>query len=119
MLRITASGICHFYANENLEKRWNMFDSFVVGLSIVETLIERCFGDTWQLTNLPILRLLRLMRVIRLVRVVRFLKDLRIMIMSIASSIMPLFWASCLIFMLMYAFAVYILDTIGVEQKGY
>merc|ERR1719162_1824472 len=55
-----------------------------------------------------ILRILRLVRIMRMIRILRLITELRTIVASIMGSMRSLFWTVCLIFMLVYVFAVYL-----------
>ena len=81
---------------------WNWFDSSLVVLWLVDTL----------LTNLPIetpfLRLIRLMRLIRLVKLVRFVQgfdSLIVMTTSLQHSVNALLWVAVIMMMVQLLFA--------------
>ena len=55
---------------------------------------------------LRLLRTLRVVRIMRLARVLHLVVELRTMVSSIVASLKPLFWATILFSMLVYAMAV-------------
>eukprot|EP00930_Biecheleria_cincta_P032132 TRINITY_DN22295_c0_g1_i1.p1 TRINITY_DN22295_c0_g1~~TRINITY_DN22295_c0_g1_i1.p1 ORF type:complete len:559 (+),score=115.92 TRINITY_DN22295_c0_g1_i1:35-1678(+) len=85
-----------FFVNE--EKLWNWFDFFLVVLQFTETFeIMSAFG------GMRVMRLLRLSRTLRMIRLVTIFKDLRHMVLGVTQSLLPLFWANVLMFLVTYA----------------
>eukprot|EP00438_Fugacium_kawagutii_P004947 Skav216519 [mRNA] locus=scaffold4485:97602:102838:- [translate_table: standard] len=66
---------------------------------------------------LRILRTLRVVRIMRLARVLHLVVELRTMVSSIVASLKPLFWATLLFSMLIYAVAV-AMTQIANEYRG-
>jgi hypothetical protein len=77
---------------------WNMFDLF-----LVSTMVADQFGLH---AHVAMLRLLRLLRITRMTRLLRFIHELRIIVLSIAASVMSLFWSLMLLVMMIYAASV-------------
>lgn len=104
------------------EKFWNIFDSVVVLLQVLEeavTIYAMTFHGEFSLNNnfsfMRILRVLRLVRIVRLVRVLRVIGELRTIVTSIASSMRHLLWTVLLLILMIYTLATYltqlVLDT--------
>lgn len=92
------------------EAGWNCFDLVVVGLSIVEVLLDQIMNGTQSANNLTVLRVVRvvrIVRVIRAIRVLRFFRELRVMVYSILGSLLSLFWAMALLFVILFVAAVF------------
>jgi len=105
ILRIVAEGRS-FVSRKNAQFGWNIFDSALVVFSYLE-LLTSFLGVSFIKTNVTrLLRLSRLVRAMRLIRIIRFFSELRVMVLAIGSSLRLLLWASCLLMMLMYLFAV-------------
>jgi len=85
------------------DRLWNIADCVVVGLQIVELLMTHQ-GQHMQanLTAFRALRLLRLVRIVRLARLLRLISELRILVMSILSSLKTLFWTGMLLTLVIY-----------------
>ncbi|CAE7456072.1 CAC [Symbiodinium natans] len=108
-MRIVVSGCRDFFTGSDW--RWNIFDFLVVGLQWAEEVVDAISAGTGQghVLNLGFLRILRTLRVVRIMRLARVLHlvvELRTMVSSIVASLKPLFWATLLFSMLIYAVAV-------------
>lgn len=90
--------------------RWNYFDLLVVAAALIEELLTQVV--TTDMTNIRVLRILRLVRILRVVRITRFFRELRIMVCGIQSSLQSLVWAMVLLFLMMFMFAVYIMQIV-------
>lgn len=89
------------------ERKWNMFDSFLVLESIVCLLLN---GLVANLTLLRIVRSMRFFRLLRLTRVIRKLNSLRLLLMGIMDSMSSLFWCFIVIGLAIYVTAVLIVS---------
>eukprot|EP00746_Dinoflagellata_sp_MGD_P112283 gnl/MRDRNA2_/MRDRNA2_49290_c0_seq1.p1 gnl/MRDRNA2_/MRDRNA2_49290_c0~~gnl/MRDRNA2_/MRDRNA2_49290_c0_seq1.p1 ORF type:complete len:645 (+),score=102.50 gnl/MRDRNA2_/MRDRNA2_49290_c0_seq1:89-2023(+) len=93
------------------ERSWNVFDTVVVLISVIEEIIiatTKSASALGNLTFLRVLRVLRLIRVLRVVRVFRFFRELRLLIHSIMGSIKSLVWIILLIMMMLYIIGVFL-----------
>jgi hypothetical protein len=89
------------------ERFWNWFDSFSVISSIVAAIVaER--GSSSKIT-----RLVRMTKGLRVLRALRFSGSLRSMVLAIMSSLLPLFWSMCVMFLIMYFFTVVLVAEIA------
>jgi len=88
---------------------WNIFDLAVVACNMVE------MADAVQvnLGFLRVVRALRAARALRLMRIFRIFRELRLMTASIMSSMTSLVWAFLLMLIVMYIFAVILLQGAG------
>lgn len=99
--------------------KWNVFDSTLVFFQLTDMVLEEVLKDhqgnsMQQNVNLMrLLRVLRLLRILRLVRVVRFFTDLRMMIVSLASSLRPALYVLLLLFLFIYTVSVFLLILIS------
>jgi hypothetical protein len=109
--RLTAYGF-KFYTMTGWQ--WNWFDSFIVGVQVIDEFIHLIFSGNDDLQDaikeVGILRILRLARIVRLVRMVRLIPELKSMVYLIFASMWSFFWAMVLIVLLMYCVAVYYTD---------
>eukprot|EP00927_Polykrikos_kofoidii_P030217 TRINITY_DN26030_c0_g1_i2.p1 TRINITY_DN26030_c0_g1~~TRINITY_DN26030_c0_g1_i2.p1 ORF type:complete len:582 (-),score=84.47 TRINITY_DN26030_c0_g1_i2:36-1781(-) len=88
---------------------WNLFDTVVIGLTIVDT------GTTFSsvasgLTttagvNLRSIRLFRMVRFVRIIRLLRLVEELQTIVASIVSSLRSLVWTLILLLIFIYALA--------------
>lgn len=114
-LRIAAEGpsgfICH-----SRHRSWNIFDSFVVGMDLVEFGIESVSGFNEESeTNVAAVRMLRVLRIaraLRIVRLARVFKELRLMVLSIFKSGMSLLWSMVLLGIIIYIFGIYLMQDV-------
>jgi hypothetical protein len=86
---------------------WNFFDLFSVISSIVGALLANYSHSS----KIP--RLFRITKGLRVLRAMRFSASLRAMVFAIASSFMSLFWALCIMFLVMYFFTVIFVTAIA------
>lgn len=112
IVRLYVHGLAEFFCGNDW--RWNIFDFLVVGLQWFEQAVDLLFmafgghrnGTVMNFGFLRILRTLRVVRIMRLARVLHLVVELRTMVSSIVASLKPLFWATLLFSMLIYAVAV-------------
>jgi len=117
LLRLVSLGKSFFsmYARDFF---WNIFDGLLVISALVEITLSIWFADVnVNLSTGRLLRLLRLVRVVRVIRVLRFFRDLRVMVLSIMGSLRPLIFALFLLSILMYIFAVCLLQFVTEELE--
>jgi len=121
ILRIVAEGFS-FACPSSKNFSWNMFDCFIVASSLVEEL-ALVISSTWRshISSLRVVRILRLVRAVRVVRILRFFRELRIMVSGIMNCGRSLLWASLLIVVMTYIFAVVFLQitTTWLEDEGF
>mmetsp|Transcript_3510 Transcript_3510/g.10755 ORF Transcript_3510/g.10755 Transcript_3510/m.10755 type:complete len:658 (+) Transcript_3510:110-2083(+) len=90
-----------------VEWRWNLFDSIIVGLSLVETVASSILSGIG--LNFPFLRLVRVVRVLRVLKVLHmipFFKRLGLMMTSVAASLSALAPAFVLLILVIYMFGI-------------
>jgi voltage-gated sodium channel len=91
---------------------WFVFDSALVFMMVSETWVMTVFfvivggSGSVVLGNAAILRLLRLLRLSRLARMLRSMPELMILIKGMVSAMRSLFFTMCLLFILIYVFAI-------------
>jgi hypothetical protein len=97
-VRLKVHGV-YFFFNE--EMNWNLFDFFLVGISIWDVFAthwtsaaedEKSSGEGFNISFLRALRLFRMSKIFRILRVMRYFSELRMMLNCITMSIRPLFW---------------------------
>lgn len=113
-LRIIAYG-WFFFSIRNPDICWNVLDLILVMLSLVEEVLSAALSNAPDVSISRLLRLLRLVRLVRVTRVFRFFQDLRVMVLGIYGSMKPLLWAMLLLTLIMYIFAVVILQFVSDE----
>jgi len=85
---------------------WNLFDIILVISVVYEKIMKLLF--TAVVINvgwLRVLRLLKMMKIFRVVRLMRFFRILRLMVTQITGSLIMLFWASLLLFIMIFLFS--------------
>ena len=92
--------------------RWNMFDAVLVISSCVDMFLA-AVNVTFTLVR--VLRLFRIVRTLRVVKLLRFAgtKTLRLMVLAIIQSTMPLLIASLILVILMFLFGVTVLNGVA------
>jgi len=96
-----------------IEWRWNVFDSVIVGISIIETVAESILSEVG--VSFPFLRLVRVVRVLRVLKVlhmVPFFRRLGLMMMSVSASLSALAPAFVLLILLIYLFGICLMQGI-------
>eukprot|EP00929_Paragymnodinium_shiwhaense_P011750 TRINITY_DN11796_c0_g2_i1.p1 TRINITY_DN11796_c0_g2~~TRINITY_DN11796_c0_g2_i1.p1 ORF type:complete len:751 (-),score=212.70 TRINITY_DN11796_c0_g2_i1:111-2363(-) len=121
MLRLLVERML-FFSRKNADLRWNLFDLMLVLASTIDILADLTL-QAWSpggnsLSTVRLLRILRLLRIMRILRVMRFLKDLRAMVHGIIMSVRSLVWALILLILIMYVFAVLIMQILVEELSG-
>eukprot|EP00928_Gymnodinium_smaydae_P081708 TRINITY_DN65184_c0_g1_i1.p1 TRINITY_DN65184_c0_g1~~TRINITY_DN65184_c0_g1_i1.p1 ORF type:complete len:814 (+),score=175.48 TRINITY_DN65184_c0_g1_i1:62-2443(+) len=94
------------------EKKWNFFDAFLVISAIMEELLRGL-----NLTFLRLLRMLRTIRAIRVVRVVRSFRELRLMLIAVWGSILPIFWAFVFLCVIMFLTSVILMSAVATKVQ--
>jgi len=89
--------------------RWNMFDTVVVGLQLIEIV----FGGLSNLRSVRAVRILRLARAIRLVRVIQHVAELRRLVASVGGSMVSLGWTCILLVLLIYTVSLFFTQMIS------
>jgi hypothetical protein len=107
----------YFLSTKNLSLKWNIFDSAIVVLSIVQEIASNLSVATTNLSVIRLFRLLKIVRVFRIIRVLRFFRDLRLMVEGILSSIKSLMWAVLLLGLIMFVVAVCVLQFTAEEYE--
>eukprot|EP00930_Biecheleria_cincta_P071586 TRINITY_DN59076_c0_g1_i1.p1 TRINITY_DN59076_c0_g1~~TRINITY_DN59076_c0_g1_i1.p1 ORF type:complete len:610 (+),score=95.09 TRINITY_DN59076_c0_g1_i1:57-1832(+) len=102
MLRIYAHR-SSFFRGEG--RGWNLFDMALVFLSVVDYLGELVSGSS-ALKVMQGFKTLKMLRIVRLFRVVRFFRQLYMLVIMIIDSVKQLIWATVLLLIVIYVFAV-------------
>merc|ERR1719333_169410 len=104
---------CDFFVSESW--RWNMFDLLLVLSGLYDVLTEFVpidLGSGIGITWLRVLRIVKTLKLLRVIRVMRFFQVLRLMVSSIAGSMMTLFWSILMISIMMYMFGLCFLQAV-------
>jgi hypothetical protein len=100
--------------------RWNILDCVLVGIGLIEQVLDFTNSagvGSAGMSNIRLLRILRLVRIVRLIRIMRFFRELRLMVSGIHHSLQSLFWAMVLLLMMMFMFAVYAVQVAADELQ--
>jgi len=109
LLRVAREGARYYHlANESVN--WNYFDTVLVVSSIIENILSSLMSGAPDMSQLRLFRIMRIIRGLRIIRVLKAFKDLRIMIAGLLLSMQSLLWAAFLLCLLMYMFAVSVLQ---------
>jgi hypothetical protein len=110
MIRIAADGVEFFYPSTK-GFGWNAFDTFIILCSLSEEIVQAISSTRLsQISSVRVVRTLRLVRALRAIRVMRVFRELRIMVSGIMNCGKSLLWASLLIAIMTYTFAVLFLQ---------
>jgi len=114
-LKLYVLGLREYYMGADM--KWNMFDNFVVLLSLVDIALE-LVGDVLDLSSFAIIRVLRFARLIKLMRVLRLkvFAELRLLINGVFLGVRTLFWAVVLLGFFIYCLGVTLKQTIGMPK---
>lgn len=90
------------------EWRWNIFDSLIVAMSLVQQAATMLVGSTHASSRtLRIVRILRYVRIIRITRVFRFFLELRLMVTMVLSCLKSLCWSVLLLMLEIWCVAIF------------
>eukprot|EP00811_Abedinium_folium_P003019 NODE_1277_length_2538_cov_6.485691.p1 GENE.NODE_1277_length_2538_cov_6.485691~~NODE_1277_length_2538_cov_6.485691.p1 ORF type:complete len:448 (+),score=105.58 NODE_1277_length_2538_cov_6.485691:696-2039(+) len=102
LVRITAQRSLFLHGPE---MNWNIFDVLLVCSSVYEAVVDVSGGPSvWR-----VFRLLRLVRLFKLIRRLRFFDGLSFMVSGIINCFVPLLWIMAILFLILYASAVFFL----------
>eukprot|EP00811_Abedinium_folium_P034077 NODE_6990_length_1618_cov_13.592220.p1 GENE.NODE_6990_length_1618_cov_13.592220~~NODE_6990_length_1618_cov_13.592220.p1 ORF type:complete len:403 (-),score=113.50 NODE_6990_length_1618_cov_13.592220:248-1456(-) len=87
---------------------WNLFDVILIATSVFELFMS----TGGNLSVLRIFRIFRLVRLMKVIRKVKLLQSLNSMIYGIINCFAPLFWALCILLLIMYSFSVFFMSVI-------
>merc|ERR1712048_62494 len=89
------------------EWSWNLLDTFLVLTSLADAVLTVA---GFEMTYVRLLRLLRMTRTTRVIRLLRFFRTLRMMLLSALNSVVPLLWAMLFLMLMIFVFAVVLLQ---------
>jgi len=101
--RVAAFRASFFFGRE---RSWNTFDTALVLTSMADEFISGTTGGNF----LRVMRVWRIVRVVRIFRALRFFRELRLLMSCIMSSFFALAWAILVVGLLIFVFAVLILQ---------
>jgi len=101
---------------------WNIFDLTVVSIQVIEQFMSFLEASSTRdvlgnLSTTRIIRILRLIRVMRLARILQGISELRILVLSILSSVRSMFWTVVLILLIIYTFSLFITQMVADHRK--
>lgn len=102
-LRFAAEGVYYFKGSE---RNWNFFDMMVAVMGVLDLFLS----EIQSFTFLRVLRTVRAMRLLRVMRLLAIFKELRLMMASILCCLVPLASAFALLVIVIYVFAVMLLQ---------
>merc|ERR1719326_367876 len=104
LTRIAAEDLM-FLLGQN--KKWNLFDSFLVAQSLSEEIFYwfDLRGSMGKVSFLRAFRLAKLAKMLRVIRLMRSMREMRLILFSIMGSMSGMFWSFCLILVVEYMFS--------------
>jgi len=95
--------------------QWNVFDSIVVGMQLVEEVLSATQLDasSMNFSFTRVLRILRLVRVMRIARILRLIRELRTLVASISNSLKSLGWTVLLLLLMIYSVSLYLTQLVS------
>eukprot|EP00812_Abedinium_dasypus_P002473 NODE_1301_length_1181_cov_687.086146.p1 GENE.NODE_1301_length_1181_cov_687.086146~~NODE_1301_length_1181_cov_687.086146.p1 ORF type:complete len:364 (+),score=93.57 NODE_1301_length_1181_cov_687.086146:3-1094(+) len=114
LLRILSEQ-CSFCSHNNPNLSWNILDTFIIGTSLTESVMAELGLYTVDLSLLRMLRNFRLVRVLRVVRTMQIFSDLRAMVAGFFSSFSSLCWATFVLALLIYLYAIVLMQLLEVS----
>merc|ERR1719240_1049125 len=95
------------------DRNWNFFDFVLIFLSLIQTVANTG-------SNLSVFRIFRIFRLARLLKVIRRMKiqNLNLMVFGIINCFVPIFWATVILIIVMYAFGVFFMSVSASFLEG-
>lgn len=102
--------LIHFLGNRieyfvGSQKYWNCID-----VTILITSVPQFMSGSYNLSFLRFLRLLRGARALQAVRFIRYSYSLQKMVSAFTSTVLTLFWAACMLFLIVYIFGLAMME---------
>jgi hypothetical protein len=88
----------------NADRTWNIFDTVLVALSIVDFTMSHAGGGASAISGN--LKTIKMLRIVRIIRVFRFFRELALLAVMIADSVKSLVWALVMLTIIIYVFAI-------------
>mmetsp|Transcript_5782 Transcript_5782/g.11054 ORF Transcript_5782/g.11054 Transcript_5782/m.11054 type:complete len:651 (-) Transcript_5782:243-2195(-) len=89
--------------------KWHVFDTVLVGISVIEVILEAANQTIAGGMDTLVVRLFRMVRLVRLLKIVRYVsafRELRLMINGLLGSMRSLFWSFVLLASVIYIFSI-------------
>mmetsp|Transcript_75061 Transcript_75061/g.210606 ORF Transcript_75061/g.210606 Transcript_75061/m.210606 type:complete len:767 (-) Transcript_75061:39-2339(-) len=110
-LRVYVSGRS-FVDMANPDVVWNLFDTFIVALGLVDELLAVLLSkSTGGVATL--FRVVRLLRIMRLFRIIKFLKQLYLLAFGFVDAVHAVFWVTILMTVVLYVCAIVMVRMCG------
>eukprot|EP00930_Biecheleria_cincta_P094926 TRINITY_DN8664_c0_g1_i1.p1 TRINITY_DN8664_c0_g1~~TRINITY_DN8664_c0_g1_i1.p1 ORF type:complete len:596 (-),score=97.56 TRINITY_DN8664_c0_g1_i1:90-1877(-) len=104
ILRVVTLRVLYFTSASNL------FDAAIILITTVDAYILTAFASN--LTFARMFRLLRIARILRVVRTMKLFKTLRVLVHTVASSFLALFWSMVLLFIFMFMSSIFLCQSL-------
>jgi len=112
LLKTIFQGVIDLFDQENPDFNWNVFDSFIVTLGLVDFAVGLL--TTAKSGGVATLfRIIRLLRILRIIRIVKFLKQLYLLAFGLAEAAQAVFWVTILMTFILYVCSIIMVKTIG------
>jgi len=105
---------CRFFRGPDWA--WNLFDTVVVVIAGMEEIVKLAARGNNALSTVMAMRIVKLPRMVQIIRLVKLFRELRILMMSIFSTLWTLFWSIICLFLIIFMFGVYIANVIADYQ---
>lgn len=106
-------GLGNFFWSDPDGATWNKFDFVIVGLSLIDWIVELAGAGLRSGGIVVVLRVLRLLRVLRSLRTLKTSSSLMVLMESIGEALMPTTSVLIIILILFYIFAILFTELIG------
>lgn len=112
-VRLFVIGPLNYFHIENPDIVWNVLDSSIVSLGVMDALVALCNGSSKSGGFATIFRIIRLLRILRIFRIVRFLKQLYMLAFGFALAAEAVFWVAILMAFMLYTWSIILVRTVG------
>ena len=106
-------GLGNFFWSDPDGATWNKFDFVIVGLSLIDWIVELAGAGLRSGGIVVVLRVLRLLRVLRSLRTLKTSSSLMVLMESIGEALMPTTSVLIIILILFYIFAILFTELVG------
>jgi len=97
------------FVTDRDERKWNAFDSLMLGLTVAELLwqtVEKPGGALNSGRAIRFLKILRITRTVRIGRIIRYARTVQQIVYALQASVGTLFWSMLMVFMVLYCFSI-------------
>jgi hypothetical protein len=107
----------YFFWNE--EMSWNIFDFFLVLISVYDLVGDTSIIAAPDVTYLRIVRFMKLGKLLRIVRLVKLVRELRLILNSMRGSLTSFFWSMVMLLIVFFMFGTLFVEAIeGCLREG-